>query len=269
MTHFSMRESRKRTFRDVAVGGVLAVTTLFAAVYPFLYPPAKLIPEKEVVVTQVPDFAKYTRVEDKKRAFFGYLIPEIKKQNEIVTQDRLFLLSINAKLESGKNLSESSLRKLEQLMNNYRVKDTETLQQSVEQLLSRVDIIPIELVLAQAANESAWGTSRFAQQGYNFFGLWCFKKGCGFVPSRRTEGSAHEVAKFRDLSHAVMTYIRNLNRHYAYEDLRTIRATLRENQQPLTAEALVHGLMSYSERGQDYIDELLSMISYNRKYMSL
>ncbi|MFQ3192663.1 MAG: Bax protein, partial [Paraglaciecola sp.] len=102
---------------------------------------------------------------------------------------------------------------------------------------------------------------------YNFFGLWCFKKGCGFVPRQRNDGAEHEVAKFRDLSHAVMTYIRNINRHYAYKELRVIRQELRQSDKPVTARALAVGLSSYSERGQEYIDELLSMLRVNKKHM--
>ena len=75
------------------------------------------------------------------------------------------------------------------------------------QLIIRVDIIPEQLILVQAANESGWGTSRFAVNGYNFFGLWCFRQGCGFVPRDRNDDAEHEVARFRDLSHCVMTYI--------------------------------------------------------------
>ena len=108
----------------------------------------------------------------------------------------------------------------------------------LETLIRRVDTIPEALVLVQAANESGWGASRFAQKGYNFFGLWCFKKGCGFVPKQRDDDAVHEVAKFRDLSHAVMTYIRNLNRHYAYKDLRVIRQNLRQEDKPVYCKSI-------------------------------
>ena len=141
------------------------------------------------------------------------------------------------------------------------------IEDTLAEMIIRVDIIPEKLILVQAANESGWGTSRFALKGYNFFGLWCFKTGCGFVPKQRNEGAKHEVAKFRDLSHAVMTYIRNLNRLYAYQELRLIRSQLRKDNKPVTAKALSEGLISYSERGQDYIDELQSMLRVNEKHM--
>jgi len=130
----------------------------------------------------------------------------------------------------------------------------------------RIDVIPTDLVLVQAANESAWGTSRFARQGYNFFGLWCFRKGCGFVPSRRKADAKHEVAKFPNLTRAVYTYLRNLNRHNAYRELRQIRANLRANNLPITGSDLAEGLVSYSERGHDYVEELQAMIRFNEEY---
>ena len=251
--------------------GVFWIFALVAFLYPFIYPPSPL-PSKDlppVQPTDIPDFAKVTNVVEKKKAFFAYLLPEVQKQNQLVMEERHFLLSLEQKVQQQTVITQTQLDRLKSLAEKYKLDPETKLISLLTQLIKRVDIIPPELVLVQAANESAWGTSRFAQQGYNFFGLWCFKKGCGFVPARRTEGSAHEVARFRDLSHAVMTYIRNLNRHYAYEELRNIRQTLRQNQQQVTAEALAQGLMSYSERGQDYIDELLNMIQFNRKYMQV
>lgn len=239
--------------------------------YPFLFKPEELDSDDytKQEALAIPDFASISDVTEKKRAFFAYLLPEIKRQNELVMQERHFVLSIDQKIQSQSVITDTQMAKLKKLADKYKLKADAELIELVTSLLKRVDIIPPELVLVQAANESAWGTSRFARNGYNFFGLWCFKKGCGFVPKQRDDGLEHEVAKFKNLPHAVNTYVRNLNRHYAYEQLRTIRYRLRTNQQKITAEALVHGLMSYSERGQDYIEELLNMIRFNRKYMNV
>ena len=138
----------------------------------------------------------------------------------------------------------------------------------LQMLLQKIDVLPVELVLVQAANESAWGTSRFARKGYNFFGLWCFTKGCGFVPNRRNDDASHEVAKFENLSQATYTYMRNLNRHDAYKDLREIRSRLRANQIAISGVALAEGLMKYSERGAAYVEELQNMIKYNEEFLS-
>ena len=178
-------------------------------------------------------------------------------------------MSLSNQFAQSPTLSVRHRQVLDKLAIKYQLEDEESTPALLKELVKRVDIIPPALILVQAANESAWGTSRFAQNGYNFFGLWCFKKGCGFVPTLRGDDEAHEVAKFRNMSHAVMTYIRNLNRHYAYAELRDVRAKLRARNRPITAEALAQGLHSYSIRGQDYIDEILSMIRVNRKYMNL
>lgn len=223
----------------------------------------------EISKKAVPNFSGYTDVTEKKRAFFAYLQPEIQRQNEIVLKEREMVFELQEVFLKQQQFNQHQQEVFDKLVTKYKFTgDKElALEQTLETLIRRVDIIPEALVLVQAANESGWGASRFAQQGYNFFGLWCFKKGCGFVPKQRNDGAVHEVAKFRDLSHAVMTYVRNLNRHYAYKDLRLIRQELRQQQKPVTARALAAGLSSYSERGQEYIDELLSMLRVNRKHM--
>jgi Bax protein len=217
----------------------------------------------------VPNFSDYADVIEKKKAFFAYLQPEIKRQNEIVLKEREMVFALQALFLQKQEFNKHQQEVFNKLAKKYQFSSDKPLsvEQTLETLVRRVDTIPEALILVQAANESGWGASRFAQKGYNFFGLWCFKKGCGFVPKQRTDGAVHEVAKFRDLSHAVMTYVRNINRHYAYKDLRVIRQTLREADKPVTARALAVGLSSYSERGQEYIDELLSMLRVNKKHM--
>jgi Bax protein len=217
----------------------------------------------------VPEFSGYADVTQKKHAFFAYLQPEIQRQNKIVLKEREMVFALQELFLQQQEFNKHQLEVFNNLAKKYRVSSDETLsvEQTLETLIRRVDTIPEALILVQAANESGWGASRFAQQGYNFFGLWCFKKGCGFVPRQRNDGAEHEVAKFTDLSHAVMTYVRNINRHYAYKELRVIRQELRQADKPVTAIALAVGLSSYSERGQEYIDELLSMLRVNRKHM--
>jgi Bax protein len=126
-----------------------------------------------------------------------------------------------------------------------------------------VDAVPDHLVLAQAANESAWGTSRFAREGNNLFGQWCFRQGCGLVPASRPDGATYEVARFESVSQSIGSYMHNLNTGRTYQELREIRALARENGHDPDANAMAAGLMSYSERGEDYISELRSMIRHN------
>jgi Bax protein len=225
-------------------------------------------PVSEKATAPVPDFAEYTNVTEKKKAFFDYLRPEVEAQNAFILRQRDFVHAMRAKHIASETITEQQQEQLATLLEDYRVEETPDKQKMFSTLLRRVDIIPVELVLVQTANESAWGTSRFARQGYNFFGLWCFKKGCGFVPKRRNKGAAHEVAKFDDLSSAMHSYMLNLNRHNAYTDLRRIRQNQRDNMKTISAKALTEGLHKYSERGDEYIKELQQMIRVNKDLMN-
>lgn len=269
MTNQHSKLRTREYIKKIALAGFWSIV-LFAFLAPVFknYETENIEPVVEQQATAIPDFSSIQNVKDKKRAFFAYLKPEITKQNNLVLEQRNFVLSMQQKLADNDQLSANNIKKINDLAVKYRVKIDTPIEIQITALINRVDIIPAALVLVQAANESAWGTSRFAVKGYNFFGLWCFKTGCGFVPRSRNEGASHEVAKFQNLSHAVSTYLTNLNRHDAYKELRSIRRDLRAREQNVTAEALVHGLTNYSERGQDYIDELLHMIQFNRKFMN-
>ncbi len=130
--------------------------------------------------------------------------------------------------------------------------------------MRRVNVIPPSLALAQAANESGWGTSRFAREANNYFGQWCYETGCGLVPARRDKNKTHEVAAFESPKESVGRYINNLNSNRAYQSLRDIRSRLIANNEPVTGYALAAGLNRYSERGADYVSELRAMIDYNK-----
>lgn len=258
--------------KSVAWKATIVVVVIFSFAYPFFNLPVGLFPEKPIQATveqTLPDFKTIENIKEKKTAFFQYLMPEVKRQNDYLMVLRLTVKAIFDDFEEKGKLTDFQRRQLEWLQNEYRVDDKLSLENQFKQLLRKVDIIPKDLVLVQAANESAWGVSRFAQQGYNFYGLWCFKTGCGFVPRKRDEGAAHEVAKFNNLAQATYTYMRNLNRHPAYKHLRDIRSKLRTHQKPITGMALSEGLIQYSERGEDYIDELQQMIRFNEEFMEL
>ncbi|AYA64535.1 glucosaminidase domain-containing protein [Alteromonas sp. RKMC-009] len=258
------RETMKIVLITVAV---LLVIVINAWIMSSREPDILDIPVTEQARKPVPDFKEIENVQEKKEAFFSYLKPEVEKQNEYLLSLRHYIQTLQRQLSLGETLSEDDTNRIAWLVNEYKVDEGADLTDQLQVLMRRVDILPVSLVLAQAANESAWGTSRFATEGYNFFGLWCFRKGCGFVPSRRSDGLDHEVARFPNLSKATYTYMRNINRHYAYKELRDIRNTLRSNQLPVTGVALAEGLMNYSERGVAYVEELQAMIRYNKDYM--
>ncbi|MGI5309751.1 glucosaminidase domain-containing protein [Rheinheimera sp. WS51] len=215
----------------------------------------------------LPDFNAFSQTSDKKRAFFAYLKPHVKRENARLRSLRSQLLEIIEKRQKGLQLTAIENAFLYSLYDEFRLEVTTSDNNTMTALLSRVDIIPQSLVLMQAANESAWGTSRFAVEGYNFFGQWCFKQGCGIIPSSRDEGQLHEVAKFNGPAQSIASYFYNLNSFYTYQHLREIRQQLRQQNKPLRGEKLAEGLSAYSERGEEYIAEIQSMIRYNRKFL--
>lgn len=185
------------------------------------------------------------------------MLPKIKKANADILKERAFI---------QKNTPKKPLRgKWARLAEKYRVDPkNKSPQQIKESLLKRIDIIPPSLALAQAANESSWGTSRFAKQAYNLYGQWCYSEGCGLVPNQRAEGMTHEIRKFKNPTASVKSYMRNLNSHPAFKGLREIRAELRQAKQPIEGRKLSAGLRSYSERKDAYIKDINNMMTFNK-----
>lgn len=221
-------------------------------------------PTKQSVVDGLlfPDFTEYKAGPPRKKAFFGYFLRLIETKNEAILKNRLSLLGWYKSLSK---LSHNESRRVSSLAAYYRINDFDiTSDQHWKTLLKRVNTIPPSLALAQAANESAWGTSRFAREGNNFYGQWCFEKGCGLIPKRRDDKKTHEVAVFKSPEESVEKYIHNLNSHRAYSALREIRNKLNIANKLVTGIDLSAGLAKYSERGQEYISELQSMIRFNK-----
>jgi len=212
----------------------------------------------------LPDFKRFSEVSERKAHFFAYLRPIIEAQNQEIRRRRQRVKDLMDRLEANEAVPEEDWRWLRDLAGKYRVKTADRDLRGIgEQLLRRVDAIPPSLVLAQAAKESAWGTSRFAQQGNNLFGQWCFQEGCGLVPARRGDGKTHEVEVFPHVRAAMASYMRNLNSHPKYETLRTIRVGLRRKGEPVTGIALAGGLRHYSEQGMEYVASVRAMIRHN------
>lgn len=217
------------------------------------------LPSKDVI----PAFSAMTNVVEKKKAFFEFIRPGIVNANRKVALDRQYLLDLKENI----NLDSKAPQRYLTLLMQYKVKATEFNRESITQLLTHVDTIPHALIMVQAANESSWGTSRFARLGLNFFGQWCFKKGCGLVPNSRNKDATHEVQAFKSVDESIDSYLMNLNTHAAYRHLRDIRAQLRTHNETVTAEKLAQGLVKYSERGDDYVLELLQMLRHNKAYL--
>jgi Bax protein len=220
------------------------------------------VPAVRRIVSEMPDFEEIPAGRERKAAFFGYLLPIIENQNRAIlaTREKLDDWYQNPDTISARHAAEIS-----EIAARYGIDDFDIESDANwNKLFKRVDVVPPSLALAQSANESAWGTSRFAREGNNFYGQWCFRKGCGLVPRKRDANKTHEVAAFDSPQESVRMYIRNLNSNSAYKGLRDIRADLRKANKSVTGQALAAGLKRYSERGMEYVKELREMIAGNK-----
>jgi len=206
------------------------------------------------------DWRNIERAETRKKLFVKTVLPLILKANAAIRTDRRRLLELAAQANGDPaNLDDGARYWLSQLASRYQVDGID-----FAELKKRVDIIPPSLAIAQAANESGWGTSRFARQGNALFGQWTWNPSEGIKPKELQKGKGnYAVRKFPTLGESVSAYMMNLNTHRAYAPMRERRAELRKADKPLSGSTLAGGLIKYSQRGQAYIEEIRGMMSYN------
>ncbi len=254
-----LKNKENKTLVAALVFTMLLLGLLFSQIKP-LAPVSKVNFKPSQVL---PDFSIYTETEARKEAFFNYLRPVVQQQNLKIMYKRRYLESLDSSILKDPYHGRIVQKKLRRLAESYRVEETD-LSRIVAALKLKIDTIPESLVLVQAANESAWGVSRFAKEANNLFGQWCYEKGCGLVPNGREPGQYHEVRRFDSPSQSVASYMKNLNSHPAYKEFRALRAKLRERGEPVKGSVLAGGLMNYSEKGRVYIQELIRMIQFNQ-----
>lgn len=250
---------RQRLFDRISQGAMGAGTAVAALIFfaaVALYRPAP---------QPLPDFSRLDNATERKTAFFEFLAPIVADQNARVRAQRERLLEVAPRVSDGQRLGWSDRRWIRDLAAEYELDwPGESRQQTLELLIRRVDVVPVPLALVQAATESGWGRSRFAREGNNLFGQWCYTPGCGIVPGQRAETASHEVAAFESVSESVRRYINNLNTHRSYLPLRIIREALREQGERPRALRLADGLIRYSERREAYVEEIKQVIRANR-----
>ena len=200
---------------------------------------------------------------NKKRIFFRALGPLVLRANEMVLADREHLLAI---IETGKPSGNDTVW-LRELAAEYGVTESVEMEPAAEQLdelLRRVDGVPVSLLLAQGAEESGWGTSRFAAEGNALFGQWTWG-GKGIKPKdQREELGDYRIAAFDTPLESVSAYLHNINTHPAYVDLRSQRALMRQSGELLSGWKLAETLTQYSERGADYVGSLHAIMRVNK-----
>ncbi len=209
---------------------------------------------KPVALTLLPAEIKMIENTKKRKEFFIQIVlPLILKENNNIRLDRKTLFNI---------INKSNNTKIEKKWLKNKFKQYGIPSKDLSILKIRMDEIPVSLAIAQAAKETGWGTSRFAQEGNALFGQWTWS-GEGLKPKEANENKGHKVMKFNVLQASVRAYQRNLNTHSSYENFRLARAQLRDSKRPLDSIILSQFLKNYAETGNQYVEVLQKIIKQN------
>ncbi len=209
---------------------------------------------KPIYLTKLPkDLKTLGNTVKKRELFIKIVLPLILDENEKISNDRKKLFKI---------LNKSFNTVGERVWMKKRFKEYKIDDQDLSKLKMRMDIIPVSLALAQAANESGWGTSRFALEGNALFGQWTWSKK-GITPLKKDKKKNHKVLQFQILKASVRAYKNNLNTHNAYKEFRQIRATLKEEGKNVTGLDLTKYIKSYAAIGEKYVAIIEDIIKKN------
>ena len=204
------------------------------------------------------DLQEVRQPQERKILFIKMALPLILHANELIVRDRNKILKLLNKSRSGKTIASD-----EQIWLTKKAQEYNLSEPDLTELVRRIDVIPPSLALAQAAEESGWGTSRFAREGNAIFGQRTWRGKNGMEPARRDEGETFKVRAFKRLIDGIMSYTRNLNGHAAYDDFRQAREVQRRRGDRLDGYSLAMNLKRYSERGDAYTESIRMLIRVN------
>ena len=209
---------------------------------------------KPIYLTKLPkDLNSLGDTRDKRELFIKIILPLILAENEKINEDRKKLFKI-----LGKNFNTVGERVwLKRRFKEYKIEDKD-----LSKLKMRMDIVPVSIAIAQAANESGWGTSRFALEGNALFGQWTWSKK-GISPKNKDPNKSHKVLQFQILRASVRAYKNNLNTHNAYREFREVRAQLRQENVIVEGDKLTKYLKNYAAIGEKYVQILQDIIEKN------
>ena len=210
---------------------------------------------KPISLTLLPnEIKKIENIKKRKNLFIQIILPLVIKENNNIRLDRKKLFNI---------LNKSKNTRAEKTWLNSKFKKYGVANKDLSTLKIRMDEVPVSMAIAQAAKETGWGTSRFAQEGNALFGQWTWS-GEGIKPADADNNSTHKVMKFKVLQASVRAYQRNLNTHSSYKNFRVARAELRGERKKLDSMILSEYLDKYAETGKEYVRVLQQIIKQNK-----
>jgi Bax protein len=94
--------------------------------------------------------------------------------------------------------------------------------------LHKDQIIPTSLIIAQSIVESNFGTSRFAKEGNNLFGVRVWGTTNGMLPLLQDPSINWRVKTYSTKCQSVKHYISTLNNNHHYQEFRQLRTKTKD-----------------------------------------
>ncbi len=210
-------------------------------------------------LTSLPqDLHEMSEPQARKNLFIRSVLPLALLVNQHIAEKRAEIERLAALQQQNIAWNERETAWIQDIAREYGLP-----QVDFEALRLRVDQIPPSLLIAQAAEESGWGTSRFVRAGNALFGQQVYNPELGIRPDDREAGRKHYVRSFDNLFQTILSYTRNLNSHRAYDEFRTARAEMRRQEGKLDSLRLAGTLIDYSERREAYVQTIQKIINAN------
>lgn len=230
----------------------------------------RLIKEKKVLNTDKNNIIDLELVNWKKNyskkkiKFIETILPLIVFENRKILIERNKLIEIKNFVQVNKTLSDFDVSYLHKISKKYLIStDSKHKIDLIDELLHQVNIIPNSIVLAQAVNESGWGSSRFATEYNALFGEYTYDIKNGVIPSKRDKDKKHLIKHFSSIDKSVESYFQNINTHHAYENFRLIRSQINSINLSHHNIKLLTGALDVYAEDQFYVDIINSIIDSN------
>jgi Bax protein len=186
----------------------------------------------------------YLDQDEKKQKFIDLILPSILITKYQIDQDRIKIGLLQDLAQQQGFLEPEDSLFLEEKLKYFHASD-------LEELKFKMQTHPVSIVLAQAAIESGWGTSRFFTEANNIFGIWSFSANDDRVRARYgRNGKAVYVKDYADMTASINDYFRTLSRSSAYKTFREKRIETNNSFE------LIRYLNRYSELGFEYVKKL-------------
>ena len=228
-----------------------ALETLFSKIgySDYYFMPDMVYPA--IFIKKLPkDFWEIEDESYRNRLFIKMLAPVAIKVNEDIFKERKEIFKIGQDFEINHELMDSQKDRFEELAKKYDVftpfKGYRRTLYILDELKKRIDVVPPSMLVAAAAIESNWGTSRPAKEANALYKekVWYGEeKG---LPSQEDTDDDYEFKVFDSIYDAMYSYAVKINSGVDFDYMRTYRAEYRHRERPVSGRSLAHAMMQVS-----------------------